>query len=218
MRRNLYILLGIAFIAGLGYLLGWSNLFSTKSVQITGAPTAALEKQIRQVTNIEAGTPLARIEPRILQSQIDKFDWVERASIQRNWINGRVIIAITPRTAVAAVGDKYIDPTGFLFTAPVAPSGNLPQIYAVDSSTRLSAIELFLAFPDIFASDVRSLTATGNQFLITIENESGKYGINWGRSGNTSLKIKVFRKLISLPENRKINYLDLSDPNSPIVR
>lgn len=218
MRRNLYIFLFIAVIAGLGYLLGWSNLLATKSVLITGAPTDALEKQIADVAKIEIGKPLARIEPRILQGQIDKFDWVERASIQRNWLNGKVNIIVTARTAVAAVGGKYIDRTGFLFNAPVKPDENLPEIFAVDSSTRLSAIELFLSFPDIFASDVRSLTATGNQFLITVENESGKYGINWGRSGNTSLKIKVFNQLISLPENQKINYLDLSDPNSPIVK
>mgnify|MGYP003344266346 CR=1 FL=1 len=214
MRRKLFVVSAIAVLALGGYLLGWSSLLSTKSVAVIGAPTGALEKQIANLADIKIGQPLARIEPRILQSQIEKYDWVERSSISRNWINGKVSIEIQARTPVAAVGGKYIDQTGFIFDPPISPTGNLPQLIAPDSSTRLSAIELFLSLPDTFASNVSSLTATGNQYLIT----NGKYGINWGRSGNTDLKIKVFNQLIDLPENKKINYLDLSNPKSPIVR
>ena len=214
MRRNLYIFAALLVIGSLAYLLGWSNLLAAKSLQVSGAPSQNLEKEISDIANIQLGTPLARIEPRIIQSQIDKFDWVESTSIQRNWLNGEVKIVVKARQAVAAVGGRYIDKSGFIFEAPVAPPGKLPEIIAPDASTRLSAIELFLSLPDTFASNVSSLTATGNQFLIN----NGRYGINWGRSGEIDLKIKVFNQLIALPENEKINYLDLSNPQSPIVR
>lgn len=214
MRRNLYLVLAILVIGLGGYLLGWSSVLATKSLEINGAPTVELEKQITDIADIQIGDPLARIEPRILQSQIDKFDWVANSSITRNWLTGKVSIDIDSRIAVAAVGGKYIDKSGVIFDPPKTPSGNLPQIIAPDSSTRLAAIELFLSLPDTFASNVSSLTATGNQYLIT----NGKYGINWGRSGNTDLKIQLFNQLIALSENKKINYLDLSNPKSPIVK
>ena len=214
MRRNLFLIGSVLILAGLGYLLGWSNLLTVKTFEVYGVPTQSLEKQITQIADIQIGAPLARIEPRIIESQIEKFDWVKKSSIQRNWINGKVSAIIEGRVAVAAVAGSYIDRSGFIFEAPVRPAGNLPEIIAPDGSTRLSAIELFLSLPDTFASNVSSLTATGNQFLIS----NGRYGINWGRSGERDLKIKVFNQLIALPENKKISYLDLSNPKSPIVR
>lgn len=214
MRRNLFIALALLLIAGLGYLLGWSNLITAKSVVIKGAPTAGLEKQISEIAKVKVGAPLARIEPQIIKSQVEKLDWIDSVSVNRNWFSGEVTVSIKQRVAIASVDGKYVDKTGFIFQAASLPSKALPQIIAPDTSTRQGAIDLFLSFPDSFASNVSLLTATGNEFLIT----QGRYGINWGRAAQNELKIKVFERLIALPENAKINYLDLSNPKSPIVR
>ena len=42
--------------------------------------------------------------------------------------------------------------------------------------------------------------------------------VTWGDNQDLSLKIKVFRELLQLPENAKIVRMDLTSPLSPIVK
>lgn len=218
MRRKLVIAGSILLIAGLGYLLGWSNLISVKSLQINGAPTSAIEKDIAKVASIKIGTPLARIEPRIIASQIERFEWVEKCGVSRNWINGRVAINIKSREPLASVGGKYVDKSGVLFIPAINPAASLPQIIAPDGASRSEAISFFLNLPDNFGENVSSLTATGKQFLLQLSYQGASYGVNWGQGSDSRIKIKLFTQLVGLEENKKISYLDLSNPKSPIVR
>jgi cell division septal protein FtsQ len=45
-----------------------------------------------------------------------------------------------------------------------------------------------------------------------------KLRINWGSNSNTAVKIKIYKALIALPENKKISQMDLSDPTKPTVK
>ena len=59
---------------------------------------------------------------------------------------------------------------------------------------------------------------------VMLENEARqltldeKLRINWGDTANNSLKIKIYRALIALPENKKIQQMDVSDPTKPTVK
>ena len=42
--------------------------------------------------------------------------------------------------------------------------------------------------------------------------------IIWGANSDNSLKIKIYKALLALPENSKIKLMDLSDPTKPTVK
>ena len=42
--------------------------------------------------------------------------------------------------------------------------------------------------------------------------------IHWGFDRDIALKVKVLRQLLTLPENKKITAVDLSNPNTPVVK
>jgi hypothetical protein len=50
-------------------------------------------------------------------------------------------------------------------------------------------------------------------------NNAGKnLEIRWGNDDENELKLKVYKALISLPENASIKRVDVSAPHAPIVK
>ena len=101
-KRRLYLLGALVVLSGAAYILGWSSLFTVSNVVIKGTSTYL-------PTNIDKGEKLARVEPRVVASFYEKYDWVKGADVSRNWINGTVEITITERTPIAIYNDMAID-------------------------------------------------------------------------------------------------------------
>ena len=220
MRRKREFTLGIALllIATLAFLFGWTNIFTVKGVSVSGSPNSQITKEVLRIADIKLGEKLARIEPRNITSNLALagIDWIEKVNISRNWFSRDVTINISARVPVARSGDKYVDAGGVLFTSPVAIKGELPTINAKDETARLAAVEFYQSLPIDMRKDVESVSASSTKnFQLKLKNS---LHINWGDSSNNAVKIKIYKALIALPENKKIRQMDVSDPTKPTVK
>ena len=207
--------LGIAFailvFVAAAYVLGWSTYFTVSSVQITG--TKAL-----LTTEITVGERLARVEPRSIVAKLERIKWIKRVEVSRNWINGKVSIAITERTPIAIFNKQVIDEEGASFPIHNQNIQGLPHIQARDIDAAITATYFYNSLPKDFANAITTLTVqTGDSYTIEMTRDKKSIEIMWGQDSENSLKIRVYKALIVRPENIEIIRIDLSAPHAPIV-
>ena len=212
MNRRLLLFVSTLVLAVVAYVLGWSSLFTVSSIEITGSKT--------QVSSgIVMGQKLARVEPRAVAAQFEKLDWVSKARVTRNWINGKVSIELTERTPVAIYDNTVIDSTGKSFVLRGSPSTNLVQIQAKDLAAAVKAVTFFTSLPSDLKSTLTVVKVRSTGALVLVANNAGKnLEIRWGSDSENELKLKVYKALIALPENAAIKRVDVSAPHAPIVK
>jgi cell division protein FtsQ len=213
----------VIFIASAAYLLGWSSLFTVKQVSVVGAPTAADEKIIQQTSQITEGEKMARLEPRVVSSSLQKIIWLDHSTITRNWLHGLVVIRVWPRAPVATYRGKLIDDVGNIFELPNFASSTLPIIFAKDHSSAQFAISLLTQLPTTLRSKLVGVEVIGlNSVTLSLRDMAHTRGkvlqVAWGDASEMELKVKVYQALVALPENAQISEIDLSAPHAPIVR
>jgi cell division protein FtsQ len=212
MKRKLIALSAIAVLAVATYVLGYSTLFTVSSVEVIGS-----NKPI--TTGITKGERLARVEPRAISTKIEMLDWVKSADVSRNWINGKVVISLTPRTPIAIYKDQVIDSSGSSFVPQGEPPQGLIEIHAASIEDAVKAVAFFTELPEELNSSltVVKVRATGALVLL-VENNGKKVELRWGTDSDNELKTKVYKALIALPENADIKRVDVSAPHAPIVK
>ena len=83
-------------------------------------------------------------------------------------------------------------------------------------SSDLAAVEFYQSLPGDLRSELTSISASSTKnFQLVLQNS---LHINWGDSANNAVKIKIYKALIALPENKKIRQMDVSDPTKPTVK
>lgn len=218
LKREFTFGIALLLIATLAFLFGWTNIFSVQDVSVSGSPNSQITKEVLRIADIKKGEKLARIEPRTISANLALagIDWIEKVDISRNWISRDVTIRISARIPVAISGNKYVDQNGVLFTSPVALKSNLPTIQANNETARLAAVEFYQSLPGDLRSELTSISASSTKnFQLVLQNS---LHINWGDSANNAVKIKIYKALIALPENKKIQQMDVSDPTKPTVK
>ena len=211
-------------VGALAYLLGWSSIFTVTSVEISGAPTAAIQVEIEKKSQIEIGQQLARVNPQAVARKVEKSPWIKDVAISRDWLSGLVRIEVNPRQPLAffnsdQVPGQTIDEEGRLFSLPGYTNPDLALISAKSPKSALEANELFTQLPKNFRAQITSMTATSsNTFTLNSVIEGREIRIRWGDSRDTALKISVINKLLKLPENKRITLIDVVAPYAPIVK
>jgi len=226
-RKNfisLPLVMVVVIVSALAYLLGWSSILSVKSVEISGAPTAAIQVEIEKKSQIKIGQQLARVNPQSVARKIEKSPWIKEAAISRDWLSGLVRIEVSPRQPLAffnsdQIPGQTIDEEGQLFTLPGYTNPDLALISAKSPESALKANELFTQLPENFRAQITSMTATSsNTFTLNSIIGGRELRIRWGDSQDIALKISVINKLLKLPENKRINLIDVVAPYAPIVK
>ncbi len=211
-KRRLYLLGALVVLSGAAYILGWSSLFTVSNVIIKGTSTYL-------PTNIDKGEKLARVEPRVVASFYEKYDWVKGADVSRNWINGTVEITITERTPIAIYNDMAIDALGKSFTLRNQNVSNLPRIQAPSVDSAIIAAAFFRQLPVEISSQITVLKVhSADTFIMQIQANSRSIELRWGRSEENALKAKVYKALLLQPENSALKRIDVSAPHAPIVK
>lgn len=211
--------LALAIFAALTYLFAWSPLFSVRSIAAVGAPVEVSETALISKSQIRIGEKLARIEPRSIERSLEELSWIKQASIERDWIKGKVTITVTPRVAVGMYKGKAIDSSGTLFINPGKVPAGLPQVSAASPKLGLEAIALFTNLPIEIQESIISVTASNTNSISSWQEQSGrKLKVTWGSVQDLDLKVTVLRALLELPENQSIKRVDLSAPHAPIVK
>ena len=238
-RRDLIFGAIVLLIATLAYILGWTNLFTVRDISVTGAPTQQIRAQVLQIADIQRGEKLARVEPRKVSNNLALagINWIVSVDISRNWITRSVNINLKARQPIAKAGDQLLDSAGVLFTSPVQlpkSSQDLIAIVTPNSSARVAAVEFLKDLPKDFAAEIGSISAAtmtssnsksdssfekgsrnlNYQFELTLKNG---LIVSWGENKDLILKIKIYKALLNLPENKRIKSMDLTDPTKPSV-
>jgi cell division septal protein FtsQ len=218
-------ILAFVLIFGAGsYLLGWSPLLSVRSVEITGAPTKESALAISRSLDIADGEKLARVDPRALSNRLRSFDWIESSQVSRNWISGKVLIAIKTREPIALYNEPgkpqvVLDSSGNTFATPADIADGLPKVSAKSVDGGLAAIKVFTALPESFSKNIdRMSAARANNFLIYGKFEGQDLRIIWGDGEDTDLKVQVIEALLKRDENKNLRMIDVSAPHAPIVK
>jgi len=215
---------GVLLFSTATYLLAWSPVFVVKDIEITGAPTSDSSKAISKALAITTGEKLARVEPRSLQRRLDSFDWISDVNISRDWINRKVSIEISSRTPIALFNpdtslQTTIDTTGKVFRLPGGAPNSLPRVQAATPESGVAAIDLFTELPESFRSEITLMNVrSSGSFEVSYSYKSRQIQIAWGDGKESALKVEVVAKLLALPENSKIRFIDVSAPYAPIVR
>ena len=218
-KHRLITIFIILLTAGLAYLLGWSNVLTIKSISYAGAPTKSSEAIVKNLTDLEVGQRLARIETRKIAARLQTLPWIESADLSRNWISGKIKIEVTPRLPIATFNGQLMDASGKRFELPGGFKSKLPSVFARDAKSGLAAINLFTKLPTEFSTRTSAFTAISPE-NINFKISEGKRSLMviWGSDTEIDLKLKVYKALVALPENSKIKKIDLTEPRSPIVK
>lgn len=212
MKRSLIAGIVVALLAGLTYILGYSTLFTVSSIEVIGS-TRPLN------TGIVKGQKLARVEPRAIETQLGKLDWVKSADVSRNWINGKVVVELTSRVPIAIFENQVIDSTAASFVPQGKRPEGLIQIQAAEIEDAKRAVNFLTQLPDELKSSLMVVKVRSTGALVLITKNNGKdIEIRWGNDSDNELKLKVYRALIALPENADIKRVDVSAPHAPIVK
>lgn len=218
------LVITVVTVLALAYLLGWSSFFSVKGVEISGAPTPAVQVEIEKQSQVAVGQQLARVNPQSAARKIEKSPWIKDAKISRDWLSGVVRIEVTPREPLAffnsdQVPGQTIDEDGQLFSLPGYTNPDLALISAKSPESALKANELFTQLPENFRAQITSMLATStNTFTLNSVINGREIRIRWGDNQDMALKISVINKLLKLPENKRIKLIDVVAPYAPIVK
>lgn len=218
------ILALVILFGGGSFLLGWSPVFTVRSVTISGAPTQESELAVARALEISKGDKLARLDPRALSNRLRSFDWIENSKVSRNWISGKISISIQTRTPIALYSEPgkpqvALDASGKTFAMPSDIAQDLPKVSATSVEGGLAAIKLFTELPKSFSEKIDRMSAARiDNFLIYGEFSGQNLRIIWGDGADTDLKVEVISALLQRDENKNLRMIDVSAPHAPIVK
>jgi cell division septal protein FtsQ len=209
----------ILIFAALTYLFSWSPLFSVRSISAVGAPKEVSEAALISKSKVAIGDKLSRIEPRSIERSLGELSWISSASVDRNWIKGRVTISVVSRIPVGIYKGKAIDKSGTLFVLPGKNPPGLPVVTAATPELGLEAISLFTNLPEELRQATITVSASNANAISSWQILGDReLKITWGSSRDLELKVTVLKALLALPENKRIKRVDLSAPHAPIVK
>jgi cell division septal protein FtsQ len=213
MRKRLIFIAGpILLLASATYLLGYSSLLTVSSVEVIGIAS-------KVNLGVEQGEKLARIEPRTIATRFENLAWVKKAEVSRNWISGKVVIRILERTPLAAYKGKAFDEEGNSFVPQSSNLSRLVQIDAIDTGSALKAVDLLSSLSTELKQSLQSIKVAGTGFFdLALTQEDRTLEVTWGTDNENELKMRVYRAIIALPENRAVKKVDVSAPHAPIVK
>jgi len=212
MNRRLILVASGLLLALATYILGWSTFFTVSSVTVKGTDTPI-------ISGVLVGQKLARVEPRAVEAKIEKLEWVANAEVSRNWINGNVAISVTERIPVAIFNNQVIDSNGKSFAIRSPITTRLVQIQAIDLATAVKAVSFFVSLPPDLMSAIRVIKVRATGALVLETDRGGKkLEIRWGIDTEKELKLRVYKEVLALPENKSIKRVDVSAPRAPIVK
>jgi cell division septal protein FtsQ len=218
-KKPFFLLISASVFAALIYLFAWSSIFSVSSIEVKGAPTKEATTLIASTSKIVVSQKLARVEPRSTARRIESIDWIRKAEVSRNWINGAVTITVSSRIPTAQFKGQMIDAAGKIFTLPGFNPEPLPRVAAPTPELGLGAIDLFKSLPQEFSERISLLSAINeSNYLLYLTEKGRDIRVQWGKNEDNALKVEVFTALINLKENAKVRRVDLSAPHAPIVK
>jgi cell division protein FtsQ len=205
-RMLVAIFMLIAAIAA-GWIVWFSSLLTSEEVSVVGVDGAPAQ-EIYHTAQVPLGVPLAQLDTQLVTDQLKGISWVESVDVRRGWPHD-VVIAVTPRTAIAVTpAGLAVDIHGISFTPTGTVASGLPIVKG-DGVGRVAAMGVLSSLPaDLHARVAKLAASTRDNVELTLK--SGVV-VRWGSVEEGELKSQVARAL--LKRNAKV--FDVSSPEQP---
>lgn len=219
LRRVLTWLTTLAVVAGLVWVVGWSQLLGVRHVEVSGV-TGAEATAVSDLVAVPLGTPLARVDTGAVAARVRERVTVAEVSVHRSWPS-TLTVEVVPRTAALVVKNpqgrlEVVDAEAVAFReVDKAPPG-VPLVTATGEkgTTRealRSALALLDALPADLSRDVRAMTISSAD-LVTFT--LGTRTVVWGSGEESPRKVAILRALLTT----KAKVIDVSAPDTPVTR
>jgi cell division protein FtsQ len=204
--------------AVLGWLVLFSPVLAARDITVVGADRIAPE-QVRDQLDGVVGTPLARLAPGRLASDVRRLPLVKEAEVVRVWPH-TVEVRLVERTPIAAVpagpAFELLDAEGHHVATVPSPPTDVPLVQ-VDVAT--SGVPALQAASDVAAVLPADLRADVEQILAGSRDDvrlrlRGGAQVVWGSAADSEVKAAVLQALRAEPAK----VYDVSAPLTPVTR
>ncbi|MBK5216022.1 MAG: FtsQ-type POTRA domain-containing protein [Propionibacteriales bacterium] len=222
-RRYVWAALALIVIGTLGWLIGWSNVFGVRSVDVSGESTLKPDV-IRTEASVTLGQPLARVDIGAIEKRVRQLERIETVDVGRSWPT-TITIDVAERTAIGWVlagGEvKGLDRHGVLFRSYKKAPKDLVEVRINASNIRereKSMKEAAAVLQSIKGGDAdlfQGLDRIEAESIDSVElNLSKGRTVNWGSAEKAEAKLRVLRPLLRI----KARTYDVSAPEQPTTR
>jgi cell division protein FtsQ len=211
------ILLVLTLLAGSLWIVYFSSILVTKSIEVVGTHRLT-PAQVSFAVQIPLGVPLARQDMDAIAERATSVPAIEAATATRAWPN-TIRVTVVERRPVLAIhqpdGYVLVDKFGVAYqTQPTLP----PEVVIADLSPGdkplLSEVaDVATALPNKLRGKV-SLIAADSRDSIVLMLASGRI-VTWGSSADSELKAQVVTALL---KEKPKSSIDVSSPHNPAVR
>ncbi len=221
--RWLGAVVGAAAVAGLVWLVWFSDVLGVRTVEVEGLTTMK-PAQVREAADLVVGTPLARIDTDAAAARVARLERVEHVDVERSWPR-TVTVVVRERTAVAWTrvdGDvRLLDRFGVDFrTVSTAPKGLVEvATTATDPRRRQLAVVAAASVVSRLRSDAPALMKqvqavdAPTRDAVTLDLTKGRT-VTWGSAAKPEQKLTVLESLLKI----EATGYDVSAPEQPTTR
>ncbi|HEX6577890.1 MAG TPA: FtsQ-type POTRA domain-containing protein [Jiangellaceae bacterium] len=209
--------MAVAAVAGVVWLVGWSEVMALETVRVEGVD-GELAGVVEQVADAPLGDPLVRVDTDAVAARVRDLPELASVSVARSWPR-TVVISVTPRVAAAAITDAdtwwLVDASGVLFGAAAEQPADLPVLEApVDAAagaTRAAGVAVLDGLPANLRDLVEAVSAE-SEADVRIELVDGAT-VLWGRPELADRKAEVLLALL----DQEASIYDVSAPERPAI-
>lgn len=215
-RTLLVGLLVLTLLAGVGWLIGFSQVLAARYVTVTGLNRVD-DSAIRQAAAVPLGFPLARQDLSAIASRVSSLPKIESAEVSRRWPD-TIRIAVVERRPLLGIrqpgGFLLVDARGVGFeTQATLPSGIIQADVEPDRVPLLVEVGAIGAvMPPELRTRVSRLQATSKNNVTVLLTDGVE--VNWGTSADSVLKSQLVLALLK----GKPSTIDVSSPHNPAIR
>ncbi len=196
-----FVLVGL--VAGAIWLFLFSSVLAVKQVDVQGADDLLRPEQVRAVSGIEAGEPLARVDLDAVLARVQALAEVRTATVSRQWPD-TLVIEVEERVAIAVVDIggqlRGLDADGVVFDAFKQAPDDLPRVQTTLGAGREAlqeAASVVSALPDDLATRVDHVeVASVDQISLVLRDDRR---VLWGSAEESELKAEVLAALLERP-------------------
>ncbi len=214
-----YAAVAVLVAAALVWVVAFSPLLAVRTVEVVGVPASEVAP-IRELAQVPAGTPLARVDTAAVADRVTQRATVADVSIERSW-PGTLVIHASPRTPFLVVKNpqgqlQVVDETGVAYAVVRKAPKDVPVVTAA-SDAALSrdalraAVSVVRVLPASMQDQVSAVTVSSAN-LVTLK--VAKTTVVWGGVDAPERKLEIVQAL--LPGKHKV--IDVSAPATPVTR
>lgn len=222
-RQVVLGLAGIGVLAGMVWVVWFSNALAVDRIKIEGATTLE-PAAVRSQAAVRLGQPLVRVDTVAIETKVAAMERVDRVEVSRSW-PGTIRIEVVEREPIAwvmsGVAIRTLDRHGVDFRTVRSEPKDLVEVRVevLGTRKRQQALEGATAVIGLLRSDDPDLLDQVRHVEVSskdsVELVLGKNRtVTWGSAAKGDQKLRVLRSLLEI----KARGYDVSAPEQPTTR